>query len=118
MPRTQISIKLDEALLVRVDQLAEAAGTNRTAVIEQAVKNDLPEQEAFQRSLENPAVRAIHEQITRPAVLQLLARLANERMSDEELAEVLQKAPRQREAAERRVVARKAGGRRSKREDA
>ena len=114
MPRIQISIKLDEDLLARVDQLAEATGTNRTAVIEQAVKNDLPEQEAFQQSLENPTIRALHKQITRPALLRAIAMLANERMTDEDLAEVVERAPRQRAAVERRVAERK--GRKSKTE--
>jgi metal-responsive CopG/Arc/MetJ family transcriptional regulator len=107
MPRTQISIKLDEDLLARGDALAESAGANRTAVIEQDIKNDLPEQEAFQRSLENPVIRAIHKHITRPGMLQLIARLANERMSEEELAAVFEKAPRQHERAKRRVAERK-----------
>ena len=118
MPRTQISIKLDQDLLARVDQLAEAAGTNRTAVIEQAIKNDLPEQEAFQRSLENPAIRAIHKQITRPGMLQLIAKLANEQLSEEELSQLVEKAPRQREAAERRVAERKGKNRKPDGEDA
>ena len=118
MARTQISIKLDEDLLARVDRLAEAAGTNRTAVIEQAVKNDLPRQEDFQRSLENPILRAIHKRITTPAMLRAIAKLANEEMSEEVLAELLEKAPRQREAAERRVADRKGKGRGPKLEDA
>ena len=118
MPRTQISIKLDEDLLTRVDQLAEAAGTNRTAVIEQAIKNDLPQQEDYQRSLENPIVRAIHKQITTPRMLQAIAKIVNEDMTEEERAELLEKAARQRDAAERRIEDRKGKGRKPKEDDA
>ncbi len=60
MSRTQSSNRLDSDLLDRVDRLTEAAGLTRTLVIEQAIKNDLPEQESFQRSMENPATRTIH----------------------------------------------------------
>ena len=75
MPRTQISIKLDEDLLSRIDDLAEAKGISRTAVIETAINNDLPEQESFQRSLENPVLRALHKQMSKPAFLRAIALL-------------------------------------------
>jgi len=114
MARTQISIKLDSDLLDRIDRLAEAADVTRTLVIEQAIKNDLPEQEAFQKSMESPAMRAIHKQITKPAVLRVLAKLANEEMSDEQLSEILKKTPRQRETGKRRQAKRKASKRRPK----
>ncbi len=107
MARTQISIKLDEHLLARVDRLADDVGSTRTAVIEQAIKNDLPEQEAFHRSLENPVVRAIHERITSPSVLRMLARLTDANLSDEEIERLIEKAPRQREAARNRQADRK-----------
>lgn len=110
MNRTQVSIKLDAALLTRVDRLAEAAGVTRTQVIEQAITNDLPEQEAFQKSMENPAMRAIHKQITKPAVLRVLAKLANEDLSDQQLAEIMEKAPRQIETGKRRQGERKPKG--------
>lgn len=107
MSRTQISIKLDDDLLKRVDQLAESTGTNRTAVIEMAIKNDLPEQEAFQESMENPVIRAIHKQLTTPAMLQIIAKMASKDVSQEEIEEVLDKAPRQREAGKLRQVEKK-----------
>ncbi|MEQ9454560.1 MAG: ribbon-helix-helix protein, CopG family [Phycisphaeraceae bacterium] len=107
MSRTQISIKLDTALLERVDALAEATGQNRTAVIEMAIKNDLPEQEAFQKSMENPVMREVHKQLTRPGVLKLIASLANEPLSEQQLKEVLERAPRQRKAGKRRQEAKK-----------
>lgn len=102
MARTQISIKLDEDLLARIDQLAAEVGTTRTAVIEKAVENDLPQQEAFHKSLENPVVRAIHERITSPGVLRLLARLADEPMTDDEINALVERAPAQRAAAKQR----------------
>lgn len=102
MPRTQISIKLEDDLLERIDRLAAAVGSTRTAVIEKAVQNDLPQQEAFHKSLENPVVRAIHERITSPGVLRLLARLADESMTDDEINAIIDRAPAQREAAKQR----------------
>ena len=107
MPRTQISIKLDSDLLARVDQLAEDVGVTRTAIIEQAVKNDLPEQETFHQSLENPIIRGIHEKLSSPAVLRTLAKLAREDMSDEEIEEIVSKGPRQRDAAKKRAHTKK-----------
>jgi metal-responsive CopG/Arc/MetJ family transcriptional regulator len=102
MPRIQISIKLDEDLLARVDRVAEETGYSRTAIIEQAVKADLPEREAFQRSLENPVLRVIHKRLTTPAVMRAIAVLANEEMTDEDIADILEHAPTRRESGKRR----------------
>jgi len=102
MVRTQISIKLDSDLLKRIDKLATDVGITRTAVIEQAIKNDLPEQESFHKSLENPLVRAAHKKLTSPSVLRLLAMLGQTNMSDEEIMEIVEKGPRQRDAAKDR----------------
>jgi len=107
MPRAQISIKLDEDLLTRVDKLAKVIGTNRTAIIERAIKNDLPEQEAFERSMANPAVRAIHKQITRPGILQAIAKLVDHDLSAEQIDEIIEKAPRQRERGKHRQTEQK-----------
>lgn len=107
MSRTQISIKLDTELLKRIDQLATDVGVTRTAVIEKAVLNDLPEQESFHKSLENPLIRGIHEKVTTPAVLRLLANMTMQDMSDEEINELVEKGPRQRDAARRRAAAKK-----------
>lgn len=108
MPRVQISIKLDEDLLARVDRLAEDTGYTRTAIIEQAVKADLPEREAFQRSLENPILRAIHKRITTPSVLRAIAAIADEDMTDDDLADILEHAPTRRESGKRRQVEKRA----------
>ena len=108
MARAQISIKLDEELLARVDQLAEDASVTRTAVIEQAIANDLPEQEAFYRSLENPVIRAIHKKITTPGMLRVLAAIVNDDLTDEEIERITERAPKQREAAVRRKSQKKA----------
>lgn len=107
MAKTQISIKLDSDLLARIDKLASDVGITRTAVIEQAVKNDLPEQESFHKSLENPVIRAMHEKLTSPGVLRMLAKLAQTDMSDEEITEIVEKGPRQREAARARRAEKK-----------
>ncbi len=107
MPKTQISIKLDADLLDRIDLLAADIGSNRTAVIEQAIKNDLPEQEAFHKSLENPLVRAIHERITTPAILRAIATLAQDDLTDEQIARIVERSPAHREAAKKRKTERK-----------
>jgi predicted DNA-binding protein len=117
MPRIQISIKLDEDVLARLDRLAEDTGYSRTAIIEQAVKADLPEREAFQRSLENPILRTIHKRVTTPSVLRAIAALANEDMTDEDLADILQHAPKRRESGKRRQEDKQAK-KSSKKEDA
>jgi metal-responsive CopG/Arc/MetJ family transcriptional regulator len=109
MPRTQISIKLDTDLLKRIDQFASEVGVTRTAVIEKALKNDLPEQEAYYESLENPIVRGIHQKLTSPTVLRALAKIAQQDMTDEEIREIVDKGPRQREAAKKRAATKKQG---------
>jgi len=109
MSRTQISIKLDTDLLARIDKLAEDINVTRTAIIEQAIKNDLPEQESFHKSLENPVIRGLHEKLTSPSVLRLLAKLAHTDMSDEQITEIIEKGPRQRDAARSRATSKKKG---------
>jgi len=107
MSRTQISIKLDTDLLERIDKLAEDINVTRTAIIEQAIKNDLPEQESFHKSLENPIINAMHEKLTSPTVMRLLAKLAHTDMTDDEIEEIVNKGPRQRDAAKKRAESKK-----------
>ncbi len=99
MPRTQISIKLDTHLLEQIDQFAENIGVTRTSIIEQCIKNELPRQEENYRLLENPLIRKLHQTVTSPDVLRAIAKLAQTDMSDEEIDEIVNKGPRQREAA-------------------
>ncbi len=117
MPRTQISIKLDEDLLARVDRLAEDTGLTRTAIIEQAVKTDLPEQEAFQRTLENPVIRALHKRITTPGMLRAIAAITQDDLTDEDIAGIIERAPKRRESGKRRQDVKRAGNS-SNKEDA
>lgn len=107
MRKRAISITLDEKMIERLDRLAADAEVSRTAIIEKALENDLPKQESFQQSLENPVVRAIHARITTPEVLRVLAKLANNEMTDDEIASIVERAPRQREAASKRKATRK-----------
>tara|TARA_R110002072_G_scaffold95141_3_gene209681 strand:+ start:3883 stop:4236 length:354 start_codon:yes stop_codon:yes gene_type:complete len=107
MPKTQISIKLDSDLLHRIDKLAADVGVTRTAIIEQALNNDLSEQESFHKSLENPLMRGIHEKLTSPAVLRALAKLAQQDMTDEDIQQIVNRGPRQREAAKSRAASKK-----------
>lgn len=109
MPRTQISIKLDNDLLARIDRLAEDTGSTRTAIIEQAAKADLPEREAFQRTLENPVLRALHKRITTPGMLRAIAAIAQEDLSDEDIAGIIERAPKRRESGKRRQDEKRAG---------
>ena len=104
MPRTQISIKLDEDLLGRIDQLAVDEGNTRTGVIERALRDAIPQQEWFNRTLENPLVRTLHKQLTSsPAVLKLLAMIVQEDMSEEDIQRLsTETGPRMRESAKAR----------------
>ena len=110
MTRTQISIKLDTDLLERIDRLAESIGSTRTAIIEQAIKNDLPESERYYRSLENPVVRSVHAVLTQPHILEALAKLTRQEMTPEEFANITEKAPVQRERARERSQAKRQAG--------
>ena len=99
MARKPISITLEESLISTIDQFAEEIGVTRTAIIEKCIKNELPKQISTYEHLENPLIRAMHEKVTSPNVLRLLAKLTQSDMSDEEIAEIVEKGPRQREAA-------------------
>ncbi|MGV6815365.1 MAG: hypothetical protein ACWA5W_10230 [Phycisphaerales bacterium] len=101
MARKPISITLEESLITQIDQFAKDIGVTRTSIIEQCIQNELPRQEENYRILENPLVRSMHEKVTSPAVLRLLAKLAQSDMSDEEIESIIEKGPRQREAAKK-----------------
>lgn len=109
MRKTQISIKLETDLLARVDKLADEVGASRTAIIERAVYADLPTQESFHRALENPVVSAVHQRLSTPRMLKLIAALAREEISDEELQAALKRAPQDRQAAKNRREAKRGG---------
>ncbi|MEX0876914.1 MAG: ribbon-helix-helix domain-containing protein [Phycisphaerales bacterium] len=107
MSRKPISITLEESMIARIDKFAEDIGVTRTAIIEQAIKNDLPEQEAFHKCLENPVIRGIHKTLSSPAVLEFLKDLSRGEISDQEISNIMEKGPRQREAARARAAAKK-----------
>lgn len=99
MARTQISIKIDDELLTRVDRLAEATGETRTSIIEQAVRQDISEQEWYHHSLENPIVRALHEKLSSPSMLRRMMSLAGTEITEESVERVKNRGERSRVAA-------------------
>lgn len=111
MPKSQISIKLDSELLDRIDELAEDIGSTRTALIESMINTELPEREAFHRSLENPVVRAVHQQISRPAIIKAISVLVDRKLTDDDISALIENAPVHREAGKRRQERKKQGKR-------
>jgi predicted transcriptional regulator len=108
MARKPISITLDEDMIARIDRLAEDEGRTRTSVIERALRNDLPEQEKFNRTLENPLVREAHKLVTSRAMLEFISMLAGENPSEEDIRRVLENAPKLREMGRQKQVEKKA----------
>ena len=107
MTRSQISIKLDSDLLDRIDDLASDVGVTRTAIIEKCLENELPNQEALYRSMENPVIRFLHKQLTRPEVLAAMVKIADGTIDPEEIRSIAHKAQRQIEVGERLQAERK-----------
>lgn len=108
MPKRPISISLEESLIDRLDALCDLEGSTRTAIIERALHNDLPDQESYQRMLENPVLRVLQDQISRsPVLLQTIAAIMNEKLTPDQLAEVREIAREDRERAKSRVVTRR-----------
>ncbi len=111
MTKRPISITLDEPMIERLDALAALEGTTRTAIIERALRNDLPEQESFHKDLENPLMRALHAQITRsPTVMRTLATMVRQELTEEQIERILEKAPVDRERAKQRAAERRKSG--------
>lgn len=87
-PRIQISIKLDESTLQRVDEVAKLFGMTRTAFIERACLKTLEDQEALLEEMEGESAvtaavmdAAMNNKMFRRAVMKLAA----SHISDEEI---------------------------------
>jgi len=97
---------------MRLDTVAAARGEARSTVIEHVVRNGLAEEESFLRDMEDPAYRVIMELLTTsPKVLRTMATIVGEQLSEEELAEIVNKAPVQVARGKKRQQAKRGQGR-------
>lgn len=110
MARTQISIKLDDDTLQRVDEMAEILGVTRTRFIERACEKTLMDQESLlsdmegEGRIESAIVDAImgNEKLRRG-----MAQLLKLHLSEEELAGRAENLAKLREASNKRKTERR-----------
>ena len=108
MPKHKFSISMDVELVKRIDAVAEARGEGRATVIERMCRNDIDEEEKFLKQFDNRGYRAVYDLLaTHPRLIQRIATLVGEELSDEDrehAVEVLKK--RSRAAKERKQTKR------------
>jgi predicted transcriptional regulator len=108
MTKTHISIKLESDKLTRIDKLAADEGISRTAVIERMFTTSLEDQEAFNRSLENPMVRELHKRMTSsPSVIKALAKFVRQEISNEEIDSGIEQMETLRESSRKNRIDKK-----------
>ncbi len=112
MPRSQISIKLDEDTLRRVDEAVEILGETRTAYIERAVLYALDNLDSMIEEMEreSPLTAAILDNITgNKKLLRTVARLLASEMPPEKVDDRSDELKKIRAEADRRKAAKKKG---------
>lgn len=88
-PKHKFSISMDAELVDRLDAICEARDESRSSAIERMVRNEVPSEEKFVTGLESPIQQAIARIIVeQPRVVQTLAALVGEHMTDEEAAKL------------------------------
>lgn len=97
--KTAINITIDADLLRRIDDAAEKRGDSRSAIMERFCRNEIEQEEAFLREMENPVYRAIYDAMSRrPEVIRAMCAAAGQYI---DLAEAQAKAERLKEQTKR-----------------
>lgn len=111
--RKSITITLDGQVLDRIDQLASHRHESRSAVIERICRNALPAEERAMDVMGSPiAGAALAKIMTSDQLLQTVARLVGEELTDEDAEAIREAAPRLREGGKRARAARRGKGKR------
>lgn len=109
MAKKPISFTIDEDLLARLDRVAELRGESRTDIIERAIRNDLPEQEAMLESVANPLRREFVDKVlASPQLLRAIANIVNEKLPEDWEERAAKARPAIRGAGEKIQAERKA----------
>lgn len=74
------SIRLDEDLVKRLDELAELRSESRSALIERILNNGVADEEQFWERMQNPVYREVSRLILRPDVAMAMAKVLGERL--------------------------------------
>lgn len=108
--RKPVTISLDPDLIAQVDRIAEIRGETRTAVIERAIRNALPEEERFLRLLANPVARAVFDKVmSSPRLMEAIAAAVHEDLEPGEVEALRAAQPRLSAAGKRLQKERREG---------
>jgi len=77
-PKGVLSVRINAALLDRIDQLCERTGVGRAEITERCLEIGLADEEEFVRSLESPVVGAAMHLLSYPKVLKALLTMIGE----------------------------------------
>jgi predicted transcriptional regulator len=100
MAKQKFSISMDAELVKRIDAVAEAREEGRATVIERMCRNDIEEEEKFLKQFDNRGYRAVYDLLaTHPRLIQQIATLVGEELSDEDRDHAVQVLKKRSEAA-------------------
>lgn len=93
MSKQVVSIRLDTALIERLDVLAENLGVTRTHVIERLVEDNIGQEERLHSLMQNPVVReSLIAALSSETVVRIVGKLTGEFETDEEVQRVTREA--------------------------
>lgn len=100
--KERITITIDPTVLARIDQICEMKDESRSAFIERALRNEIELQGKFLEEMDSQGMQALYLAISHPAVLNVITRMAGERMSSEEIQRISSGVRKQAERAKDR----------------
>lgn len=74
MAKELVNVRIDPAVLKRIDALAEREGVTRTEIFDRLIDRALPSEEAFVSDLESPVIGKLFEVLGRREVAEVLAK--------------------------------------------
>ena len=85
-PKDKFSISMAPELVARLDEVGAQRGEARSTVIERIIRNGIADEESFLRDMESPVYRTIMQaMVNTPKLVQAMAKLVGEHLSEEEL---------------------------------
>lgn len=103
--KVKIAITTDSDLLTQIDEIAEARGESRSALITKMLRVGVDEQRKLLKQMENPLYRAVLGAMTKsPELLQKMSELVCENMTLDEAIEKKQNIEKQLQLGKQRAT--------------
>lgn len=105
--KTLITTSIDPDILKRIDRVCEARAESRSAYVQRALKNSLPDEEKYLEEMESPLMRGLYKVLGSQQGLTVLAKLFRDQLSEDEIARIAMTASKDTERGQQRASAKK-----------